>query len=45
MKIFSKSIYKLCKKSFGFGNLHSKYIIIGAGFTGLSIAKKLTSVK
>ena len=38
---FSKSQHK----NFVVSSIYSKYIIIGAVYTGLTLAKKLTSVK
>jgi hypothetical protein len=45
MKNVLNTLIKYQRKSFGFGSLHSKYIIIGTGFTGLSIAKGLIQVR
>lgn len=37
-------VLKFYNKKFGMGTIHHKYIIIGAGYAGLNLAKKLNSV-
>jgi hypothetical protein len=39
-----KQLFKINKMFYGIGAFHSKYVIIGAGYAGMSLAKFLTSV-
>lgn len=41
---YSSVIYKYVKKSFGMASFHSKYVIIGTGFAGVTLSRLLTYV-
>lgn len=40
----SSKFYTVSKKYHGIGSFHSKYVIIGGGFAGMTLLKLLTSV-
>jgi hypothetical protein len=44
IKNFNK-LHNYSKKHFALTSLHSKYVILGSGFAGLSTSKFLTTVK
>jgi len=37
--------YNIQKKFFGVGSFHSKYVIVGCGYSGYTLSKLLTQVK
>jgi hypothetical protein len=39
------SFYKYSKKYYGVASFHSKYVIIGSGYAGMTLFKMLTNVK
>lgn len=40
----NSNMYNIPKKFFGIGSFHSKYVIIGCGYSGYTLAKFLTQV-
>ena len=47
MKILKikNNFYKNSKKFYGMGSFHSKYVIVGCGYSGYSLVKFLTQVE
>jgi len=39
-----QNIFKISHKNFGIGSFHSKYLIIGSGFSGMSLSRLLKQV-
>ena len=40
----TNTIIYITRRHFGIGSFHSKYVIIGSGFTGLSLTRLLKQV-
>ncbi len=40
-----KSFILILSKNFGIGSFYSKYVILGCGYGGMTLAKFLTNVK
>lgn len=38
-------LFSIFKKYFGMGSFHSKIVILGAGFAGITLSKLLVNVK